>query len=121
MDKAFTSDAERLLIFLRKLKEVFDVCDEDSDGFILPEHLVSLGCQFGHTEQVKTFAKCLDPHCHGRINFKDFCKGVLSVKGYDEICKKITSVGTLIKEGPYKTHNSYNQIFICAYEQWLEV
>uniref|UniRef100_A0A671U2I3 RAB11 family interacting protein 4 (class II) b n=1 Tax=Sparus aurata TaxID=8175 RepID=A0A671U2I3_SPAAU len=69
-----------LLTFVRKLKEVFDVCDEDSDGFIRPEHLVQLGSQFGQAEQVKKLAKCLDPDSHGRINFKDFCRGVLTMK-----------------------------------------
>lgn len=46
-------DPEHLLAFLWKLKEVFDVCDEDSDGFIHLEHLVSLGSQFGQGEQVR--------------------------------------------------------------------
>ncbi|KAI9545726.1 hypothetical protein NQZ68_034496 [Dissostichus eleginoides] len=109
--------SERLLTFVRKLKEVFDVFDEDSDGFILPEHFVQLGFQFGQAEQsaegkqrsavkevwgdhesgcsfvtaskrslqqqqqVNNLAKCLDPDSHGRINFKGFCRGVLSMKG----------------------------------------
>ncbi|KAL7850030.1 hypothetical protein SRHO_G00193790 [Serrasalmus rhombeus] len=44
-------DQEQLLIFLRKLKEVFDVCDEDADGFIRVEHLVDLGLQFGRGDE----------------------------------------------------------------------
>uniref|UniRef100_A0A671U0Q8 RAB11 family interacting protein 4 (class II) b n=1 Tax=Sparus aurata TaxID=8175 RepID=A0A671U0Q8_SPAAU len=80
MDEEFTREQEHLLTFVRKLKEVFDVCDEDSDGFIRPEHLVQLGSQFGQAEQVKKLAKCLDPDSHGRINFKDFCRGVLTMK-----------------------------------------
>ena len=48
-------DQEQLLIFLRKLKEVFDVCDEDADGFIRVEHLVDLGLQFGRgDDEVRT-------------------------------------------------------------------
>lgn len=54
MDEEFTREQEHLLTFVRKLKEVFDVCDEDSDGFIRPEHLVQLGSQFGQAEQVRT-------------------------------------------------------------------
>lgn len=54
MDKDVSHSAEHLLDRLRKLKEVFDVCDEDSDGFILPEHLVRLGSRFGHNEQVSS-------------------------------------------------------------------
>lgn len=54
MGEDFIPEPERLLTFVRKLKEVFDVCDEDSDGFIRPEHFVQLGSQFGQTEQVRT-------------------------------------------------------------------
>ncbi|XP_018520619.1 rab11 family-interacting protein 4B isoform X2 [Lates calcarifer] len=88
MDEGFIHEPEHLLIFVRKLKEVFDLCDEDSDGFIRPEHLVQLGSRFGQGEQVKRLAKCLDPDSHGRINFKDFCRGVLTMKGYEGILKK---------------------------------
>lgn len=54
MDEGFIHEPEHLLIFVRKLKEVFDLCDEDSDGFIRPEHLVQLGSRFGQGEQVRT-------------------------------------------------------------------
>lgn len=46
-------DQEQLLLFLRRLKEVFDVCDEDADGFIRVEHLVDLGLQFGQGDEVR--------------------------------------------------------------------
>ncbi|TNN49024.1 Rab11 family-interacting protein 4A [Liparis tanakae] len=46
-------DQEQLLQFLRRLKEVFDVCDEDADGFIRVEHLVDLGLQFGQGDEVR--------------------------------------------------------------------
>ena len=55
MEEDRIPQSERLLTFVRKLKEVFDVCDEDSDGFILPEHFVQLGSQFGQAEQVSTW------------------------------------------------------------------
>lgn len=50
-----------LLRFLRKLKEVFDVCDEDADGFIRVEHFVALGLQFGQGDEVSEAgpARCL--------------------------------------------------------------
>lgn len=58
-----------LLRFLRKLKEVFDVCDEDADGFIRVEHFVALGLQFGQGDEVSaatpgpraTFTCCVCP------------------------------------------------------------
>lgn len=58
-----------LLRFLRKLKEVFDVCDEDADGFIRVEHFVALGLQFGQGDEVSaatpgprgTFTCCARP------------------------------------------------------------
>ncbi|XP_063739953.1 rab11 family-interacting protein 4B isoform X2 [Eleginops maclovinus] len=101
MDNASSPQSERLLTFVRKLKEVFDVCDEDSDGFIRPEHFVQLGCQFGQAEQVEKLAKCLDPDSQGRINFKDFCRGVLSMKGYVWLLKKKSRARFIT--GPYKT------------------
>uniref|UniRef100_A0A8C7CBB1 RAB11 family interacting protein 4 (class II) b n=1 Tax=Oncorhynchus kisutch TaxID=8019 RepID=A0A8C7CBB1_ONCKI len=74
----------QLLLFLRKLKEVFDLCDEDSDGYIRVEHFINLGSQFGQGDEVKKLAKCLDPNAQGRINFKHFCHGVLAIKGRNE-------------------------------------
>lgn len=46
-------DQEQLLLFLRRLKEVFDVCDDDADGFIRVEHLEDLGLQFGQGDEVR--------------------------------------------------------------------
>lgn len=54
MEEDCITEPEHLLVYLKKLKEVFDVCDQDSDGFIRPEHLVQLGSQFGQAEQVRT-------------------------------------------------------------------
>ncbi|XP_062447514.1 rab11 family-interacting protein 4 isoform X3 [Rhea pennata] len=80
-----------LLRFLRRLKEVFDVCDEDADGFIRVEHFVALGLQFGQGEEVEKLAKYLDPNDLGRINFKDFCHGVFAIKGCEELLKDVLS------------------------------
>ncbi|XP_056227916.1 rab11 family-interacting protein 4B [Seriola aureovittata] len=107
MDEDFIPESEYLLTFVRRMKAVFDVCDEDSDGFIRPEHLVQLGSQFGQRKQVKRLAKCLDPDSHGRINFKDFCRGVLAMKGCVGILKKKS--GPQFITGPYDTAKSCYQ------------
>lgn len=100
-------DQEQLLMFLRKLKEVFDVCDEDADGFIRVEHLVDLGLQFGRgDEEVKKFAKFLDPDANGRINFKDFCHGVFAIKGCEEILNSALATPP-VDNPPYQTDNGY--------------
>uniref|UniRef100_A0A8C6U860 RAB11 family interacting protein 4 (class II) a n=1 Tax=Neogobius melanostomus TaxID=47308 RepID=A0A8C6U860_9GOBI len=74
-------DQEQLLQVLRRLKEVFDMCDQDADGFIRVEHLVNLGLQFGRGDELKRLSSLLDPNAHGKINFKDFCHGVFAIKG----------------------------------------
>uniref|UniRef100_A0A8C7T2I1 RAB11 family interacting protein 4 (class II) b n=1 Tax=Oncorhynchus mykiss TaxID=8022 RepID=A0A8C7T2I1_ONCMY len=99
-------DPEQLLLFLRKLKEVFDVCDEDSGGFIRVEHFVDLGSQFGQGDEVKKLAKCLDPNAQGRINFKEFCHGVLAIKGCEGILKTTLGARSITRR-PYETDNGY--------------
>nr|XP_033818147.1 rab11 family-interacting protein 4A-like [Geotrypetes seraphini] len=83
---------ENLLQFLRKLKQVFDVFDEDADGFIRVEHFVDLGLQFGQGDEVEKLAKYLDPHDLGKLNFKDFCHGVFAIKGCEELFKDALGV-----------------------------
>ncbi|XP_042309587.1 rab11 family-interacting protein 4 isoform X2 [Sceloporus undulatus] len=99
-------EAPSLRHFLQKLKEVFDVCDEDADGFIRVEHFVALGLQFGQgeEEEVEKFAKCLDPNDLGKINFKDFCHGVFAMKGCEELLKDALSVESL---GPQRYETEY--------------
>ncbi|XP_058497072.1 rab11 family-interacting protein 4B isoform X1 [Solea solea] len=97
MDEGRTLESEHLLTSVMQLREVFDVCDTDSDGFIVPEHLMQLGSQFGKEEQVKSLAKCLEPSAHGRINFNDFCCGVLTMKGYVGMPKKKSEAQIIIK------------------------
>ncbi|XP_045071904.1 rab11 family-interacting protein 4A-like isoform X2 [Coregonus clupeaformis] len=99
-------DPEQLLLFLRKLKEVFDVCDEDSDGYIRVGHFVDLGSQFGQGDEVKKLAKFLDPNAQGRINFKDFCHGVLAIKGCEGILKTTLRARSITRR-PYETDNGY--------------
>lgn len=61
MEGISTSQPENLVLLVRKLKDVFDMCDEDEDGFIRVEHFVHLGRQFGQTdEEVKLpWPECL--------------------------------------------------------------
>ncbi|XP_068769939.1 rab11 family-interacting protein 4 isoform X2 [Struthio camelus] len=103
-----------LLRFLRKLKEVFDVCDEDADGFIRVEHFVALGLQFGQGEEVEKLAKYLDPNDLGRISFKDFCHGVFAIKGCEELLKDVLSAET---SGP----QLYEPQYVDYYYQGSEI
>ncbi|XP_053231134.1 rab11 family-interacting protein 4 isoform X3 [Podarcis raffonei] len=91
MEPSGLGEPPDLMQFLRKLKEVFDVCDEDADGFIRVEHFVALGLQFGQGDEVEKFAKYLDPNDLGKINFKDFCHGVFAIKGCEELLKDALS------------------------------
>ncbi|XP_040918957.1 rab11 family-interacting protein 4A isoform X3 [Toxotes jaculatrix] len=100
-------DQEQLLQFLRRLKEVFDVCDEDADGFIRVEHLVDLGLQFGQGDEVKALTRYLDPNAHGKINFKDFCHGVFAIKGCEEILKMAVGPRSATSNQPSVTDNGY--------------
>ncbi|KAG7221981.1 hypothetical protein INR49_028264 [Caranx melampygus] len=100
-------DQEQLLQFLRRLKEVFDVCDEDADGFIRVEHLVDLGLQFGQGDEVKALTRHLDPNGHGKINFKDFCHGVFAIKGCEEILKMGIGSRGAPSNQPSVTDNGY--------------
>ncbi|CAG05939.1 unnamed protein product, partial [Tetraodon nigroviridis] len=96
-----------LLQFLRRLKEVFDVCDEDADGYIRVEHLEDLGLQFGQGDEVKQLTRCLDPNAHGRINFKDFCHGVFAIKGCEELLKMAAGPRSVASSKASVTDNGY--------------
>ncbi|XP_018091058.1 rab11 family-interacting protein 4 isoform X1 [Xenopus laevis] len=85
-------DQAHLVLFLHRLKQVFDVCDEDADGFIKVEHFIAVGLQFAQGDEVEKLAKRLDANAQGRISFKDFCHGVLAIKGCDELVKGILGV-----------------------------
>ncbi|CAM4661184.1 unnamed protein product [Caretta caretta] len=99
---------------LRKLKEVFDVCDEDAAGFVRVERFVALGLQFGHGDEVEKLAKYLDPNDLGRINFKDFCHGVFAIKGCEELLKDVLAV-----ENPGCRH--YEPRYVDYYYQGSEI
>ncbi|XP_068193549.1 rab11 family-interacting protein 4A-like [Antennarius striatus] len=105
-------DRGQLLGYLRGLKEVFDLCDEDGDGFIRPEHLLDLGVRFGPGDEVKKLTACLDPNAHGKINFKDFSTGgghslllLLLLSGCEEILK--LAAGPRVTSSQSVTDNGY--------------
>ncbi|XP_037544721.1 rab11 family-interacting protein 4A [Nematolebias whitei] len=107
MERPVSPDQEQLWQFLRRLKEVFDVCDEDADGFIRVEHLVNLGLQFGQGDEVKKLKKHLSPNVHGKINFKDFCHAVFAMKGCEEILKMAVVPLSLTPRQQSVTDNGY--------------
>ncbi|VTJ67158.1 Hypothetical predicted protein [Marmota monax] len=87
-----------LLRSVRRLREVFEVCGRDPDGFLRVERVAALGLRFGQGEEVEKLVKYLDPNDLGRINFKDFCRGVFAMKGCEELLKDVLSMesaGTL--------------------------
>ncbi|XP_060243160.1 rab11 family-interacting protein 4 isoform X2 [Meriones unguiculatus] len=87
-----------LLRSVRRLRQVFEVCGRDPDGFLRVERVAALGLRFGQGEEVEKLVKCLDPNDLGRINFKDFCRGVFAMKGCEELLKDVLSMesaGTL--------------------------
>ncbi|XP_042198347.1 rab11 family-interacting protein 4A [Callorhinchus milii] len=79
------TEDENLANFLRKLKEVFDMCDEDADGYIRVEHFLGLGQQFGAGDELQKLTKYLDPKNLGKISFRNFCHGVFAIKGCEEL------------------------------------
>ncbi|XP_072494221.1 rab11 family-interacting protein 4-like [Notamacropus eugenii] len=81
-----------LLRSVRRLREVFEVCGRDADGFLRVERFVALGLQFGQGEEVEKLVKYLDPNDMGRINFKDFCHGVFAMKGCEEVLKDVLAM-----------------------------
>ncbi|XP_060059979.1 rab11 family-interacting protein 4 isoform X1 [Erinaceus europaeus] len=83
-----------LLRSVRRLREVFEVCGRDPDGFLRVERVAALGKRFGQGEEVEKLVKYLDPNDLGRINFKDFCRGVFAMKGCEELLKDVLSVET---------------------------
>ncbi|XP_055079531.1 rab11 family-interacting protein 4A [Periophthalmus magnuspinnatus] len=100
-------DQEQLLQVLRRLKEVFDMCDRDTDGFIRVEHLVNLGLQFGQGDEIKRLTSFLDPNAHGKINFRDFCHGVFAIKGCEEILKMPVTARSRSSSQASVTDNGY--------------
>ncbi|CAL8342872.1 unnamed protein product [Merluccius merluccius] len=107
MEGLMLPDQDQFLQFLKKLKEVFDVCDEDADGYIQVDRFVDLGLRFGQGDEVKKLTKYLDPNSHGKINFKDFCHGVFAIKGCEEMFKAALGPYFVPASQPSITDNGY--------------
>ncbi|KAL4647997.1 rab11 family-interacting protein 4 isoform X5 [Arapaima gigas] len=73
MDSGAGPHADHVLLMVRRLREVFDACDQDREGYLRVERFVDLGLRFGQGDEVKKLAQDLDPSAQGRISFKDFC------------------------------------------------
>lgn len=52
-----------LLRSVRRLREVFEVCGRDPDGFLRVERVAALGLRFGQGEEVRS--SCARPHAGG--------------------------------------------------------
>ncbi|KAG7492047.1 hypothetical protein MATL_G00010360 [Megalops atlanticus] len=72
---------------LSSLKAVFDVLDQDSDGFVRIEEFVQFATAYG-AEQVKDLTRFLDPSGLGVISFEDFYRGITAISngGSDPLC-----------------------------------
>ncbi|CAK6437957.1 unnamed protein product [Pipistrellus nathusii] len=81
-----------LLRSVRRLRQVFEVCGRDPDGLLRVERVAALGLRFGQGDEVEKLVKYLDPNDLGRINFKDFCRGVFAMKGCEELLKDVLSM-----------------------------
>ncbi|KAF3845806.1 hypothetical protein F7725_002884 [Dissostichus mawsoni] len=57
--------------------------------------------------QVKKLTRYLDPNAHGKINFKDFCHGVLAIKGCEGILKMAVGPRSVASTQPSVTDNGY--------------
>lgn len=63
-----------------ELREVFDLCSPDGDGFIVTEYLAQkLEHQF-NDQTVDKIQEVLDPHQKGRISFEQFCGAVVELQ-----------------------------------------
>ncbi|XP_034049385.1 rab11 family-interacting protein 3 [Thalassophryne amazonica] len=60
------------------LKPVFDALDQDGDGFVRIEEFMEFAAAYG-ADQVKDFAKFLDPSGLGVISFEDFHRGISAI------------------------------------------
>uniref|UniRef100_UPI00358F5A15 rab11 family-interacting protein 4 isoform X2 n=1 Tax=Myxine glutinosa TaxID=7769 RepID=UPI00358F5A15 len=69
----------------RRLRDVFDFCDENGDGFIRTEHFLALAARFfGQGNEVQQLAGFLDPQGVGRVSFNHFCRGISAMKAGGE-------------------------------------
>lgn len=66
-----------------KLREIFNVCDENQEGFITIDHFKNLAKEHFGTEtegqEIIGIVQLLDPDGKGKINFEEFCSGVQQI------------------------------------------
>ncbi|KAL5018405.1 hypothetical protein ScPMuIL_004127 [Solemya velum] len=65
-----------------KLETIFDVCDENNQGYITIDRFKTLAKEhFGtnDSEDIDSLLHILDPENKGRIGFTEFCRGVQSI------------------------------------------
>ncbi|KAG2456060.1 RFIP3 protein, partial [Polypterus senegalus] len=63
---------------LSALRAVFDMLDQDKDGFVRTEEFVQFATVYG-AEQVKDLTRFLDPTGLGVISFEDFFRGIAAI------------------------------------------
>ncbi|XP_064624961.1 rab11 family-interacting protein 4-like isoform X2 [Lineus longissimus] len=97
-----------------RLRQVFDVCDPQNNGYITVEKFISLAKDhFGadeEGEELDQIIEVLDPQRDGKIHFQDFCVGVQKVFELNEALQS-PSIGTGQKFGSidtlvHQTHSS---------------
>ncbi|KAI0988711.1 hypothetical protein GJ496_007292 [Pomphorhynchus laevis] len=69
-----------------KLKEVFDLCDEDNEGTVIPERIIELARQANsgkNNEAMSRLENALDVFGTNPISFEQFCNAIKSIEKID--------------------------------------
>jgi Rab11 family-interacting protein 3/4 len=74
---ASSIDQEPLQSPIEQLKNIFDLCDQDHDGYITVDEFRSLGQEYlGGVSQIDILVNEMDPDNSGVITFNSFRKGI---------------------------------------------
>ncbi|KAK7111662.1 rab11 family-interacting protein 4B-like isoform X1 [Littorina saxatilis] len=90
-----------------RFRAIFDLCDDDKDGYIDVEHFKGLakdhfGAEGLDLEEITGVINLLDPEGRGLISFEDFCRGVTQIVDIQQqahssrLLKSSVSVDTLV-------------------------